>query len=155
MAGRIRATTELRAALAEVHSKTPDFLDGAWELLDGSNPVATELVADCVVEALDRILREAAPDDGVESWLPSSGIPQKNWYSEKTGKLTRPARIRYIAAQRSTDRELVLPLADACVAAAARLGGKAQGIKHASAGDLLTARSLLHAVEATLAVLFI
>ncbi|MFI8850235.1 hypothetical protein ACIGW3_08595 [Streptomyces sp. NPDC053499] len=151
---RLRASGELRETLSTLHPKTPDFLDGAWELLAGDNPVAAELVANCVVEAIDRILRIAAPDEEVKAWLPSSNRPQSEWYSD-AGRLQRAMRIRYIAAQKESDVKLVMPLAESLVTLSSVLMRRAQGVKHAKEVDLVRARAMLVSAENFLITLFV
>lgn len=154
-AGRLRASADLRKTLGSIHPRVPDFLDGAWDLLLGKNPVSAELMAGCVVEAVDQVLREAAPEARVVEWLPKSGRPSSEWYSDR-GSLTRGMRVRYIAHRAGADLKLVLPLADSLVAASSRFMKQAQGMKHGSKpADIVKARALLVTAEGFLTTLFV
>ncbi|MGW4075342.1 pPIWI-associating nuclease domain-containing protein [Streptomyces asiaticus] len=152
--GRLSVAAELRAVLSEVHAKAADSLDGAWDLLRGKNPVRAALMAQCVVEAVDQVLRAAAPEEKVVEWLPRSGRPEREWYGQP-GRPTRPMRIRYIAQKTNADLKLVLPQVDSWVALAGKLMNDAQGLKHGSGPEnVLKARALLVTAEAFLITLF-
>ncbi|MEV5658269.1 hypothetical protein [Streptomyces sp. NPDC052291] len=152
-AGRLGALDELRQALESIDSKVVEMLEGGWHVVQQAPPAAAEMAANCVVEALDRALRAAAPDQAVESWLPSSGRPEREWRSPN-GRLTRAIRIRYIMQGHKRETKLTLSLVDNVIVLQDQTSSGAQALKHASVGDLAKARCLLMAAENILSMLF-
>ncbi|MGY0065198.1 pPIWI-associating nuclease domain-containing protein (plasmid) [Streptomyces sp. LZ34] len=152
--GRLSVAAELRVTLSGIHSKAPDWLNGAWDLVRGKNPVSAALMAQCIVETIDQLLRAAAPEEEVVEWLPRSGRPEREWYSDR-GVITRPMRVRYIAQKTHADVKLVSSQVDSWAALVSRLMNEAQGLKHGSgAENALKARALLVSAEAFLIALF-
>lgn len=154
-AGRLDAVRDLRSVLASIDAKCMELLDGGWHVIHQASPAASEMAANCAVEAIDRAIRAAAPDSEVERWLPSSGRPEKEWRSTTTGRLTRAIRIRYIKRGYKDQAKMASTMVDSLISLQAQATERAQGIKHASAGDLPMARCLLHTAENILTMLFI
>jgi hypothetical protein len=75
--------------------------------LERDGPAAASKAAHCAVEALDRTLRAAAPDDAVLSWHATTGRPA----SELTDRRlpTRALRVRFLASQTGERRHLSSP----------------------------------------------
>ncbi|WP_415940364.1 hypothetical protein [Streptomyces sp. 039-1] len=153
-AGRLGALEDLRKVLERVDPKVVEMLEGGWANVQAAPPAAAEIVANCVVEAMDRALRAGAPDNDVEQWLPTSGRPAKESHSP-TGRLTRAARIRYIMRGHKDEAKMACTMADGLVSLQKLTSERAQAIKHASAGDVARARSLLIAAEHILTMLFV
>ncbi|MDX5568308.1 hypothetical protein PYK79_40305 [Streptomyces sp. ID05-04B] len=153
-AGRLDVLEDLRRALASIEPKVVELLEGAWHVVHQAPPAAAEMAAQCAVESIDRAIRAAAPDAEVEKWLPTSGRPEKEWRSSN-GRLTRAVRIRYIMRGFKDEAKMTLSLVDNIIALQTQAIGRAQAIKHASAGDLAMARCLLGTTEHILTVLFV
>ncbi|MFF2101152.1 hypothetical protein [Streptomyces sp. NPDC058202] len=153
-AGRLEALEDLRRVLASVDPKVVEMLEGGWHVVSTTPPAAAEMAAQCAVESIDRAIRAAAPDDDVERWLPTSGRPTKEWRSP-TGRLTRSVRIRYIMRGHKDEARMTCTMADNLISLQKLTTERAQAIKHASAGDVAMARSLLSTAEHILTMLFV
>ncbi|RKN03101.1 hypothetical protein D7319_32240 [Streptomyces radicis] len=152
---RLEAGDDLKEVLARFAPKAPLFIEEAWKALATKGPLAAEMTAYSITEFIDRTLRAAAPDSDIETWLPQSGVPRQQWYSQPANRLTRPVRIRYIAVRHSADPRMCLALVDNLLIIAQRLNGRLQALKHASEGDLAAVRTLLIAAESFLSHLFL
>ncbi|MFC1418196.1 pPIWI-associating nuclease domain-containing protein [Streptacidiphilus cavernicola] len=153
-AGRLDVLEDLRRVMAHVDGKVVEMLEGGWHVVRQAPPAAAEMAAQCAVEAIDRAIRAAAPDEEVEQWLPTSGRPGKEWRSEN-GRLTRAVRIRYIMRGYKDEAKMTCTVADNLIALQSQVTSRAQAIKHASAGDLQMARCLLSTAENVLTMLFV
>ncbi|MEU7195692.1 hypothetical protein AB0B04_19495 [Streptomyces xinghaiensis] len=153
-AGRLDVLEDLRRALASIDAKVVEMLEGGWHVIHQAPPAAAEMAAQCAVEAIDRAIRAAAPDSEVEQWLPASGRPEKECRTS-TGRLTRAVRIRFIMRGHKNEAKMACTLVDNLIALQTQATARAQAIKHASAGDLSSARCLLGTAEHILTVLFV
>lgn len=153
-AGRLAVLEDLRSALARVDGTVVEMLEGGWAVVHEAPPAAAEMAAHCAVEAIDRALRAASPDAEVESWLPTSGRPEKEWYSTNR-RLTRAMRIRYIMHGHKSEAGMASLMTDSLIALQKKTSDQAQAIKHASAGDLSKARGLLTTAESILTLIFL
>jgi len=150
---RLRSAKELYARLEEIDPTVPDLLYAAWEEIGRKGPAAVSKTAHCAVEALDRTLRAAAPEKIVLGWHTTTKRPA-NELSEH-GNVTHPLRIRYLGAQAGGAKKLIVEQYESLVALSSALRSRLEGAKHASIGDLTSARNLLMTTEAFLSVLFV
>ena len=156
-ASQIGAAEDLRERLGALDRKIPEMLDGAWAEIDRPGPAQLEKLSQCAVEAIDRTLRAAAPDAAVTDWLAATGLTSGKklvLYSE-TGRLTRQARIRYITRDRTSDSKLIENQNLALSGLVGELVSRFNAGKHASAGAMAQARSMLMQVEALLSQLLL
>lgn len=151
--GRLRAAQELYSRLGAIDATVPQLLEGAWEDIGRDGPAAASKAAHCIVEALDRTLRRAAPDDAVREWHTRTKRPAKEFGNE--GQVTRPLRVKYLAAEIGGTRELVVAQYEGLAGLLSPLYGRSQGVKHASTADVLLVRSLLLAAESFLTLMFL
>lgn len=147
------ARAELLVVLGGLDSTVPDLLKGGWDDASRRGPAAVAKIANCGVEALDRSLRAAAPNDAVLGWL--AGHPQRDALLDEKGRPTRSARVRYLLRDRKGDAKLVEAQVASMVAASNELCARLQATKHKSAATITGARSYLVAVEAVLHQLFL
>lgn len=151
--GRLTAARKLYERLGEIDPTVPELLEGAWEDLDRRGPGAVSKAAHCSVEALDRILRAAAPDDEVRSWHSTSGRPAKEW--EGRDKPTRSLRIKFIVRGLGSERTVAVGQFESLATMLTPLHGRLEAAKHASQGDVTIVRSLLLSAESLLTMLFL
>ncbi|MBT2511643.1 hypothetical protein J7I98_38870 [Streptomyces sp. ISL-98] len=152
-AARFDAFADLYAVLGSFDKHVPELLDGAWDDIRRAGPAAAVKAANCVIEAVDRTFRAAAPDEKVRAWHEAEKRPKQEWEGE-----TRPPhalRAKYLARNLAGDRKLVEAQSDAFAAMHRRIRGTLQGIKHASQGDITKVRSLLMAAECLLVSLLL
>ena len=149
---RLRSAKELYARLGEIEPTVPELLYAAWEEVERNGPAAVSKTAHCAVEALDRTLRAAAPEKVVLGWHTTTRRPASEL--SEHGKVTHPLRIRYLGAQAGGAKKLIVEQYESLEALFSPLRGRLEGAKHASIGDLTTARNLLMTTEAFLSVLF-
>ncbi|GAA3888463.1 hypothetical protein [Streptomyces sedi] len=150
---RLDTAAQLRSVLGRFDSTAPLFINEAWNDLHAGSPLSAEKVAYDVTELIDRTIRAAAPDEEMEPWLPTSGVPESQWRSDR-GNLTRAMRLRYIATTYGGDFRMSLNLHTALLVIIDRVTGKGQGLKHNSVGDRATAHSLIASTEAIFLTLF-
>ncbi|WP_126641063.1 hypothetical protein [Embleya hyalina] len=150
---RLDATDELYTALGDLDRTVPELLDGAWHTIRNQGPAAAVTIANCVVEAMDRSLRAAAPDDQVHPWHARNRRPSAE--ITKDGRPTRALRVNYVMRGFKGEAELVRAQIDALVTMTTRISNHGQKLKHASQGDITTARTLVCTVESLLMSLFL
>jgi hypothetical protein len=157
--GAAEARDALYSRLSVLDPGLPELLKGAWHETVTPGPAALVKMSTCIVEAIDRSLRAGAPDSDIEEWLPRSGRPRADFYTEeKPGqkqRLTRAARVRYILRDRKGERRLVEEQEAAVIAGVSLLQERLQAAKHASAGNLVTLQGQLLAAEGFLIQLFV
>jgi hypothetical protein len=153
-AGPAAVRTELYERLRDLEPWVPELLEGAWHGVVNPAPARLVTIANCAVEAIDRALRAGAPDADVETWIPTSGRRQADFYAE-SGRLTRAARIRFILRTRKGDRRLVEEQTVALIATCTLISQRLQAAKHVSEHDVVTVTCCLLSAEALLAQLFI
>ena len=152
--GHVRWQEDLLGVTADLDPQVPELLRGAWDDVHRQGPAAISKICNCVVEALDRALRAAAPDDEVRSWSDSAKRPASEWDSDRR-RPTRALRIRYVIhIKHIHDGGVIDAQAEALIALNRSLMGEAQSAKHASTATMARARSLLVAAEALLSMLF-
>ncbi|MEU5385261.1 hypothetical protein [Kitasatospora cineracea] len=153
MAARLAVTAELYAVLAQIDAKIPELLNGAWDDIQRNGPAAAEKAANCTVEAVERALRQAAPDDEVRTWHAENNRPANEWAG-----LDRPPhalRVKYLARNLGGPRQLVESQSAAFASVVGRLRTQLQATKHASIGDVVAVRTLLATAESLLISLFL
>jgi hypothetical protein len=150
---RLRAAGELYDRLAAIDPTVPDLLRGAWEEIDRDGPAAASKAAHCLVEALDRTLRVAAPEDAVRVWHAANRRSTSEFGDR--GQVTRPLRVMYLAAQIGGAKKVVIAQYESLTTLLTPLHGRLEGVKHASTADVTAVRSLLLTVEGFLSVLFL
>jgi hypothetical protein len=125
---RQQVTDDLYVVLAGLDRSLPELLNGAWDDIARNGPAATEKVANCAVEAIDRALRFAAPDEAVRAWHSQNGRPDSEWEGRKNP--THRLRVKYLCRDLPGARDLVVGQVEALgtVVAAARQarGGQAR-----------------------------
>jgi hypothetical protein len=151
--GRLRAAQELYARLGAIDPTVPDLLEAAWQDIEGNGPPAASKAAHCIVEVLDRTLRAAAPEDAVREWHTRTRRSAKEFGDR--GQMTRPLRVRYLAAEIGGTRELVVAQYESLTGLLSPLHGRLEGVKHASTADVMLVRSLLLTAEGFLTLLFL
>ena len=102
---------------------------------------------------LDRTLRAAAPEDAVREWHTRTRRSAKEFGDR--GQMTRPLRVRYLAAEIGGTRELVVAQYESLAGLLSPLHGRLEGVKHASTADVMLVRSLLLTAEGFLTLLFL
>jgi len=150
---RLRAARELYARLGAIDPTVPELLEGAWEDIERDGRAAASKAAHCVVEALDRTLRAAAPDDAVREWHTRAKRSAREFGDR--GQVTRPLRVRYLASEIGGTRELVVAQYESLTGLLSPLHGRLEGVKHASTADVTLVRSLLLTAEGFLTLLFL
>ena len=151
-AGRIELAGELYAVLGGFDATVPTMLRGAWHDVTVRGPAAAETTAHLVVEAIDRTLRAVTPDPQVlVEWHVKNNRPAKELHN---GGPTRGLRVRYLARELK-EKPLVIAQEDALTKLLTEVMGGAQGVKHASNGGLVLARSVLVSAETLLMQLFL
>jgi len=153
MAARLEVTAELYVVLARIDAKIPALLNGAWDDVRRNGPAAAEKAANCAVEAVERALRAAAPDDVVRAWHVENKRPAKEW--ENQDRPPHALRVRYLARNFGGPRALVESQGDAFAAVVGRLRKQLQAAKHASRSDLTAVRTLLVNAENLLITLLV
>ncbi|NEA56641.1 hypothetical protein G3I60_21495 [Streptomyces sp. SID13666] len=153
MAARLEVTAELYAVLTRVDAKVPELLNGAWDDIRRNGPAAAEKVANCTVEAVERALRQAAPDEAVRAWHAENNRPAKEW--EGLDKPPHALRVKYLVRNLGGPRPLVESQAAAFASVVGRLRKQLQATKHASIGDVVAVRTLLITAESLLISLFV
>jgi len=153
MAARLEVTAELYAVLAQLDPKVAELLNGAWDDVRRNGPAAAEKAANCTVEAVERALRRAAPDDAVRAWHAENDRPAKEW--EGQDRPPHALRVKYLVRNLSGPRPLVESQATAFASVVGRLRKQLQATKHASAGDLVAVRNLLITAESLLISLLV
>lgn len=151
--GRLRAAHELYARLGTIDPTVPDLLEAAWQDIERNGPAAASKAAHCIVEVLDRTLRAAAPEDAVREWHTRTRRSAKEFGDR--GQMTRPLRVRYLAAEIGGTRELVVAQYESLAGLLSPLHGRLEGVKHASTADVMLVRSLLLTAEGFLTLLFL
>jgi len=153
MAARLEIISELYAALSAIDPKVPELLNGAWDDVRRDGPAAAEKAANCTVEAVERSLRGAAPDEAVRVWHKENNRPAKEWAGQD--RPPHALRVKYLVRNLGGPRALVESQADAFASVVGRLRGQLQGTKHASRSDLITVRTLLTNAENLLISVFL
>jgi hypothetical protein len=138
--------------LEKVDPKIPELLKGAWHDISLNGPAAVEKAANCAVEAVDRALRQAAPDEAVRAWHTETRRPEKEW--EGRDRPPRALRVRYLFRDLAGPRDLVVGQVEAFATVVGRLNGRLQATKHASQGDLVAVRALVVHAESLLLTIF-
>jgi hypothetical protein len=151
--GRLKLGRDLRDRLGAIDSSVPELLAGAWDDLERNGPAAVEKAAHCITEVLDRTLRAAAPDAEVREWHSQAGRPAAEW--EDRERPPHSLRVKFLAQRLGGERTVVVAQFDSLATLHKTLRSRLQAIKHASAGDLTTVRSLLLVTEDLLALLFL
>lgn len=151
--GRLKLGRDLRDRLGAIDSSVPELLAGAWDDLERNGPAAVEKAAHCITEVLDRTLRAAAPDAEVREWHSQAGRPAAEW--EGRERPPHSLRVKFLAQRLGGERTVVVAQFDSLATLHKTLRNRLQAIKHASAGDLTTVRSLLLVTEDLLALLFL
>lgn len=149
--GRLDAVGELYARIVVIEPTVPELLQGAWEDVQRDGPAAASKAAHCCVEALDRTLRAAAPEDAVRQWHAATGRPANEFTSN--GKPTRAVRVRYIVRAAGGVKKLIVEECESLTTLLAPLMERLEAVKHASIGDVMLTRSLLMATECFLLTL--
>ncbi|GGP56200.1 hypothetical protein [Streptomyces sindenensis] len=153
MAARQKVVADLYVVLRRIDPKIPELLNGAWDDINRNGPAAAEKAANCAVEALDRALRHAAPDDAVRAWHAENGRSAKEW--EGQDRPPRSLRVRYLFRDLAGPRDLVVSQVDAFAKTFGRLRGRLESVKHASQGDLVAVQALVINAETLLITLFL
>jgi hypothetical protein len=152
--GHVRWQEDLLNVVGDLDPQVPELLRGAWDDVHRHGPAAVSKICNCVVEALDRALRAAAPDDKVRSWFETAKRPANEWDAARK-RPTRALRIRYVIHVGQIDGgDVIESQAEALIVMNRALMGDAQSAKHASTATMARARSLLVATEALLSMLF-
>jgi len=100
--GRVHLTDELAQWLGIVCPKVVPKLQGAWHALASNGPDAASQAANSGVEVLDWTLRTLAPEAELLAWREGAGA-HKDDLDERTGRPTRPLRVRYIVREQGLD----------------------------------------------------
>jgi hypothetical protein len=153
MAARQQVTADLYEVLARLDRKIPELLNGAWDDISRNGPAAAEKAANCAVEAIDRALRIAAPDDAVRAWHQETSRPASEW--EGRDRPPHRLRVKYLYRDLAGARDLVVSQVDAMATVVKRLRGRIEAAKHASQGDLVAVRALVCQAESVLITLFV
>ena len=152
--GRIGWQDQMFEAVGRLDPQIPELLRGAWDDVSRRGPAAVSKISNCIVEAVDRSLRAAAPDDEVRIWFSEANLPASCWDAGRR-RPTRNLRIRYVLRESHRDNirlaethcELVAELARSLVDAT-------QSTKHTGDAAIGRVRSLLVTAEALLSMLF-
>lgn len=153
MAARQKVTADLYAVLERIDPKIPELLNGAWDDIARNGPAAVEKTANCAVEAMDRALRKAAPDDAVHAWHTGTKRSAKEW--EGRDRPPHALRVRYLFRDLAGPRDLVVAQADAFATVVKRLRSRLEAAKHASQAELVAVQALLTQAESLLITLFV
>jgi hypothetical protein len=152
--GHVRWQEDLLGVAGDLDPQVPELLRGAWDDVHRQGPAAISKICNCLVEALDRALRAAAPDDEVRSWFEAAKRPASEWDAGRR-RPTRALRIRYVVHVRQIDGgDVIEAQAEALIVMNRALMGDAQSAKHTSTATMARVRSLLVAAEALLSMLF-
>ena len=151
--GRLTVARDLYERLGEIDETVPELLSGAWEDLERNGPAAASKAAHCGIEAIDRTLRAAAPDDDVRKWHTASGRPASEWANQ--ARPTRALRVKFIAQGLGDQRTVVVAQYESLASILGPLHSRLEAAKHASQGDVTTVRSLLLSAESLLTMLFL
>jgi hypothetical protein len=152
--GHIRWQDDLLDAVGNLDPQVPELLRGAWDDIHRQGPAAISKICNCIVEALDRALRAAAPDDKVRSWFERSKRPANEWDADRK-RPTRALRIRYVIHVGQIDGgDIIEAQAEALIVVNQAIMSDAQSAKHTGTATMTRARSLLVATEALLSMLF-
>jgi hypothetical protein len=153
MTARLEVTAELYGVLARIDAKVPELLNGAWDDVRRRGPAAAEKAASCTVEAVERALRAAAPDDAVRVWHTENKRSAREWEGQE--RPPHSLRVRYLARNLGGPRSLVEGQGDAFASIVGRLRSQLQATKHASRSDLIAVRVLLCTAENLLITLLV
>ncbi|MFD4659630.1 hypothetical protein ACFWP2_28845 [Kitasatospora sp. NPDC058444] len=145
---------ELYAHLREFDPTVPGLLDGAWDDIARQGPGAVDKAASCIVEALDRTLRKAAPNDVLKAWFPTSGLDRKLW-PDPDKQPPHALRIRYIAGPSKEEAKVAIGMVESILVMNTHIRGRVQSIKHTGQGDINSVRALLMSAEHVLRMLFL
>ncbi len=155
---RQQVVEELYARLRVFDSSVPGLLDGAWHEVQRQGPAWPTKAANCIVEALDRTLRKAAPNEELATWFPTSGL-NRNLWPEDLKQPPHALRIRYLLRTTKDEAKMVAAMHDSLceklLIMNTVLRSKAQSTKHTEQGDIASVRSLLMSAEYLLQMLFL
>ncbi|MER8188389.1 hypothetical protein [Kitasatospora sp. NPDC094015] len=152
--GRQDVVDELYARLHSFDPTVPDLLDGAWDDVQRRGPAAVDKAATCMIEALDRTLRKAAPNDKLLMWFAQSGLDPKLW-PDPAKQPSHALRIRYVLRATKDEAKLAVGMTESLLTMNTVLRSKVQSIKHTGQGDITAVRSLLMSTEHLLRMLFL
>ncbi|WP_331730138.1 hypothetical protein OHV05_35665 (plasmid) [Kitasatospora sp. NBC_00070] len=108
--GRLEVVDELYARLRVFDPTVPELLDGAWDDVQRRGPAAVDKAVQCIIEALDRTLRKAAPNEEVSAWFSGAGLDRGLWPDHQK-QPSHTLRIRFVLRRRC------LSESDGCVSA--------------------------------------
>jgi hypothetical protein len=151
----------LRARLFEAMDAllpgSSDFVKAAWDDAVRDGPAASSKAAHCLVEALDRVLRELAPEAELDAFIADHPHPQRAGYLDDRSRPTRRARLAFALRRRSTpDRNLVLSTETSAAALLKELNTSLQSAKHGPAAVTnVTTQLYVMTVEALLAQILV
>ena len=137
----------------KVHPQVAELLQGGWNTVAQQGPAAVSIVANCGVEALDRALRIAAPNEAVFAWIESANLDRKGLIAND--RPTRTARVRFLMRNRGGDRKVVEAQVNALAAATNATHARLEGAKHASEVTVLEVQCYLMSAESILSALFV
>ena len=152
--GRIGWQDQMFEAVGRMDPQVPDLLRGAWDDVHRKGPAAVSKISNCIVEAVDRSLRAAAPDAEVRTWFDQTNLPATYWDSDRK-RPTRNLRIRFLLREsHGDDVQLAETHCELVVELARSLVNATQSTKHTGDAALGRVRSLLVTAEALLSILF-
>ena len=148
------ARHQLLQALKDVDPDLPGWLEAAWDLAEGVTPKASNLMANCTVEVIDRCLRVLSPPDEVLLWL--AGQPRRRGMLTDDDKPTRRAKIAFAMRNRAQrDSELAWTQVDALASLLQNIMNTMQGYKHSEAQTVVVMQGWLMSTEGALLQLLV
>lgn len=148
--GPAAAHRDLLVALDELGHG--DLLRGAWEDIERNGPAAATKVANCMVECLDRTLRDLAPPERLLQWIEARG--SKVGLLGAEGQPTRRAKVAFILhsrGQSQRDSKLVEAEVDALAKLVQLQAKNFQSVKHSHVTAMIMVRGWVQSTEGLLA----
>ena len=141
--------------LLEAH--TPDLMrkyDGALYAVNGDSPDAVSQTANSIIELLDRLVRELAPDDDALQWCLEAGDGSLVYQEDDRVLATKRGQFQFIVHMICGTADEAGELRGTIAVAAVQVRNAAQKLKHADRGlqDLPACRRIVQAAEAVLVI---